>query len=907
MKLRHLLMCCAVVAFAGCENNEPDMGSPALTLTPAELNMESGAGSQTITLNATRPWKVVIPETVDWISVDPETGGASLDDQNVTVSVLKNTGNNRSGEIQFTIGTITKALTVKQDGEQGEVETGEGTLESPYSPSGALAVIAGLAADVQTAEVYIKGIVSNVRSIDTGYGNAEYDISDDGKNENALYVYRGYYLGGAKFTSTDQLKVGDEVLILGKLVNFKGNTPEVTTGSKIITLNGEEAGENPGNPDIEPLPTEGAIYYNDFDKTEVSANTSLAANVDAYKNETGSGASAVNYSWDGVMSVRTSAPSDGSKTSISTNYAGSGVNSIFFGNQAGSWFAINNIAINTQNLVLRFGVSDGNAVLNPAEFHVYAGNAAGAWIELQYTFPNDLVSKTWDMASVVFSVPAGMNAINFKFVSDILSTHRLDDVILSASETAGDMLDFGSAPKTFTVSPLTLNVASDATSATFDVKGDVAWTAVSDNSAFTVSPASGNGDGTVTVSFAANTGSEARTAKIKVSTTENVSVSEYTVNVTQAAAGSASSGTAENPYTVAEALNVINAMPADTPTTDDVYVKGIIVSVTEISVGYGNATYYISDDGTAANQLYVYRGYYLDGEKFTSADQIKTGDQVVVCGKLVNFKGNTPEIQTSNKLYSINGKTQDDTKKFGVSQTSLSVSASETSATFNVTGNVAWTATSDSGEFTVSPASGSGNGTVTVSFAANTGSEARTAKIKVSTTEDVATKEYTVTITQKGKPAEGVTTYTDVLDNALTGRGTQTSYGEWSGKKGTESDAVYAGQSAGSYGSIQLRSQSPAGIVTTASGGVAKKVVVEWNSNTSSSGNRTLDVYGLHTAYSSSADLYNTSSATQGTKLGTITCGTATELVINGDYEYIGLRSNNGAMYIDKITITWEK
>lgn len=144
-------------------------------------------------------------------------------------------------------------------------------------------------------------------------------------------------------------------------------------------------------------------------------------------------------------------------------------------------------------------------------------------------------------------------------------------------------------------------------------------------------------------------------------------------------------------------------------------------------------------------------------------------------------------------------------------------------------------------------------------------------------------------------------TVTDVLNRAFTGV-TGTSYSSWSGKKAT-SDAVYAGQSAGGNESIQLRTtNSNSGIVTTTSGGKVKKVTVIWNSNTSSG--RTLDIYGKNTAYSSAADLYKTNS--QGTKLGSIKYGSSTELVITGDYEYIGLRSNSGAMYLTEIKIEWE-
>lgn len=135
-------------------------------------------------------------------------------------------------------------------------------------------------------------------------------------------------------------------------------------------------------------------------------------------------------------------------------------------------------------------------------------------------------------------------------------------------------------------------------------------------------------------------------------------------------------------------------------------------------------------------------------------------------------------------------------------------------------------------------------------------------------------------------------------------KATTNSYVEFSNVQGA-SGAVYAGKSATSHNAIQLRSSgSDCGIVATVSGGKrVKRVSVEWNSNTSSK--RQLDVYGKTSAYSSAADLYKSDVATKGELIGEIPNGT-TSLEINGDYTYIGIRSNDGALYLDKLVITWE-
>ena len=139
-------------------------------------------------------------------------------------------------------------------GNEEEVITpqGSGTLEDPYNVAAAQALIQTLGADVQSEEIYVKGFISQIDDIspvpETTYGNATYWISDQkGSTAGQLEIYRGYSLGGEKFTSKDEIKEDDEVIIKGKVVNFRGSTPEFTTGSSIYSLNGKTADEGGGN------------------------------------------------------------------------------------------------------------------------------------------------------------------------------------------------------------------------------------------------------------------------------------------------------------------------------------------------------------------------------------------------------------------------------------------------------------------------------------------------------------------------------------------------------------------------------------------------------------------------------------------------------------------------------------
>ena len=113
-------------------------------------------------------------------------------------------------------------------------------------------------------------------------------------------------------------------------------------------------------------------------------------------------------------------------------------------------------------------------------------------------------------------------------------------------------------------------------------------------------------------------------------------------------------GTETDPYNVAAVLKLYENNSYDS--NKEVYVKGIVAKVGSIDTGsYGNATYYISDDGTSTNDFEIYRGYYLNGEKFTSADQLKVGQTVVVCGKLTEYNS-TKEMAQGSKLISIEGE-----------------------------------------------------------------------------------------------------------------------------------------------------------------------------------------------------------------------------------------------------------
>ena len=120
------------------------------------------------------------------------------------------------------------------------------------------------------------------------------------------------------------------------------------------------------------------------------------------------------------------------------------------------------------------------------------------------------------------------------------------------------------------------------------------------------------------------------------------------------------SGTLSDPYNVQGALDYINTLGADTPSEQDVYIKGYVTSIVEqFGTQYGNATFRISDTKSGDNFLTFWRGLYLGNVKYTEGTLLNEGDEVIICGKVVNYRGTTPEtVQGNAYLYSLNGKTE---------------------------------------------------------------------------------------------------------------------------------------------------------------------------------------------------------------------------------------------------------
>ena len=199
----------------------------------------------------------------------------------------------------------------------------------------------------------------------------------------------------------------------------------------------------------------------------------------------------------------------------------------------------------------------------------------------------------------------------------------------------------------------------------------------------------------------------------------------------------ANDGSAEKPYTVAEAIAYINTLGGST-SANDVYVSGVISQVDSYNSTYHSITYWISDDGTTTNQLEIYSGKGLNEADFSSKDDLQVGDIVTVKGK-VKMYYSTPEFDKDNYLVAFQRIEKPAAPTFspeaGTYETAQSVTIS--SETDGVTIYYTTDGTDPTSESTEYTAAIDVNASMTIKAIA----------VKDDLTSDVATAEYVIDFT----------------------------------------------------------------------------------------------------------------------------------------------------------------
>ena len=191
---------------------------------------------------------------------------------------------------------------------------------------------------------------------------------------------------------------------------------------------------------VTPPPTGDAIYANDFDKEQAQKGADgkfpFADAFEGWKNQTGTGADNVTYVANSI-SVRANSASNGNYSKYKDD--ASGVNNMLF--CAGAEFEIHKIALDPaqKNLCLTFGSykslfgAEDNAFVT-SEFHVYLSKDGENWAEIAYDRPVEADEHsnygTWALATANFTLKEVPSELYIRFISDLSSAHRVDDVKL---------------------------------------------------------------------------------------------------------------------------------------------------------------------------------------------------------------------------------------------------------------------------------------------------------------------------------------------------------------------------------------------------------------------------------------------------------------------------------------------
>ena len=251
-------------------------------------------------------------------------------------------------------------------------------------------------------------------------------------------------------------------------------------------------------------------------------------------------------------------------------------------------------------------------------------------------------TNTGNDYTIPVTVAEGTASVTLQFDNTSSKNIRFDNAELFIGESKkAPGLSWGTASYEVTIG------SEDNTFPTLSNENNLAVTYSSDNTDVATIDADGvitlvaAGTANITAEFAENDEFEAGSVSYKLIVK---AAPEPPVDVTN---------TPETAYSVAKANDLITAGQG---LETEVYVKGTITMIDEVSTSYGNATYWIGDGAEySSDDLEIFRGYYLEGENFTAEDQIKVGDKVIVYGMLVDYKG-TKEM-TGSSIYSLNGVT----------------------------------------------------------------------------------------------------------------------------------------------------------------------------------------------------------------------------------------------------------
>ena len=625
MKLRNYILSILAGAAlaAGCAQEQVISSIAEFKPEMSYIGLPLEGGIVTTPVTATASWSFDTSAIPEWLTVSPTSGGAEV--EHIVFAAEPNTGNSeRSVNLVVNVGGKQQRFTV--------IQAGPGEVEAPLS------TIAQVAAGNDGETFRIRGTVTSI--VNTNYGNLY--VSDDTGSISiyGLFNAKGQYPKDAGGWATFGVEVGDVITVQGPRTLYNGTTLELVDATLInvekslIEVDPSEiaVGSDAGTFTVSVtskangmavLPSESWVRVTDIAAGEkdavvysfaYDANTTTASRTATIQFKAANSSKAVTVTQEGIP------PTGQSITEIVALPDNSGVETLE-----------STVAAKTTK---GFVLSDGSTAI-----YVYDNGAnpveIGDVVKVMAT--KTTYNGVPELATVTSVEKTGTASVDYPAAKDVTA-----DAATYAA-TVAEYIQFTGV----------LKVSGNY----FNVEIDGADPAAKQGSV--VNPVDALGakdfDGkkvTVTGFFNGLSGG-----------------SKYLNVIATKIEEAGAKGTLANPYTPLEACEAVKDLTwTDNntyDTTGDVYVAGKISRIANKGTyteggTYGNASFFISADGTESGEFQVFRALYLGNKKFEAGQtDIKVGDDVIIYGKLMNYKGNTPETVSGKAyLYSLNGKTE---------------------------------------------------------------------------------------------------------------------------------------------------------------------------------------------------------------------------------------------------------
>ena len=619
MKLKNLFLgsfaLTAMLFAQSCDDkNDGPTGAPSIELSTQTLDFEKDGGSQTIKLTATRDWNVT--NVPDWIAVDPKSGNPA-ENKEVTITVLENTGMDRTEALKFTIGFDAKTLTINQ----------KGTGSASYTP---IKDVREKGAGATLGEnTVVCGVVISSKELNNFNSNKILVLQDETAGIELFLSANHSFARGDKVVadlsgaalSEYQGLLQINGLDLGKVTKVGTGTVEAKKVNIDDFMANKYESQYVAISDVQV--SESDLSKKWYYGTQSGANITLVAKngknivvrsskYSSFKDQTvpqGSGEikgiAAIFGSdmqlifsdasdWSGLTGARFTVEAGPAKdmtvaeavaaaanTAVNLNglVTGAYKNGFMLTDNTGSvlifekdkcsakvgdkvkvagtkavYSNLPQIASSDAQALAIEVISSGNEVTYPeakvldgAAFDGYSATTneyisyTGTVVKSNNYYNIEVAGATARKGSLQY-IPDSFGAealigkqvvVTGYFTGLAASSTIVNTMVTSLNESSASYLS---------VSPLSISAKAGDTSASFDVKGNVKWTVSSSNAAYTVSPASGDGAGTVTVKFAANETEKDVTVNLTVSTTEEVATKSYTVVLTHKGKSAAGEG-----------------------------------------------------------------------------------------------------------------------------------------------------------------------------------------------------------------------------------------------------------------------------------------------------------------------------------------------------------------------------